>query len=116
MKNMTKTKKRVLASVIAALIVIGSFADVLNFFDFRIFAAGEYNYIANNGDDALNTVSVQPGGANYVEAHMITESLPYGKAFSFFPKAEDAHNYFTIAELPLKAEWKYQRRTELRFM
>lgn len=112
---MTKTKKRVLASVIAALIVIGSFADVLNFFDFRIFAAGEYNYIANNGDDALNTVSVQPGGANYVETHMITESLPYGKAFSFFPKAEDAHNYFTIAELPLKAEWKISKTHGIAF-
>ncbi len=112
---MSKLNKKVLALILAAFLVIGSFADVLNVIDFNVFAAGEHNYVANNGDNAMSTVTVQTGGGDYIEIHALTDSLPYGRAFSLFPKAEDAHKYYAITDFTLKADWKIDKTQGIAF-
>jgi len=39
-------RKRAAALILSLLLLIGSFADVLNLIDFNVFSAGEHNYIA----------------------------------------------------------------------
>lgn len=112
---MFKPKKRALALVLAVLLLLGSFADVLGLIDFRVLAAGEHNYIANNGDDAVRTVTVQTGGDDYIEVRALTDTSPYGRAFSLYPKAEDADSYYAIAELPTQAEWKLGKTQGIAF-
>lgn len=103
---MTKARKRAAALILSLLLLIGSFADVLNLIDFNVFSAGEHNYIANNGDEALHTVTVQTGAEEYFEIRMLTDASPFGRAFSVYPKAADADKHYSIVKLPFENDWK----------
>lgn len=95
---MLKSGKRVISLCLAVFIAVCSFADIIIKNGILTLAAGEYNYVANNGDDALNTVKVQTGGTDYVEVHAISDASKYGKAFSVYPKAAGADKYYSVID------------------